>query len=379
MCIGVFNRKDKVKKVGTIEEDILVFRELVENSDTIYVMTGPDHRIFYISPGIRKLGVDPILFHGKDIAELICPANEKEWTEFLETPGGPVEIEARLNVPRGMHLCFRVTRYGFQGPSETCSQAFQIQNITQYKSKIKELLAANAQLDQIIFKTTHDLRAPLMSALGLLSLTEKAEDAERTEYLGLLKKSLMKLNAFIEEMNNFYRTGKMAVQREPIHWKELIHEELESQRTLYQPERVNIETDIRQDVEFYSDRLRIKTILTNLVTNAIKYADHRKPKHNIRIAVEVNRESAILKVTDNGIGIDKQYHDRIFDMFFRATDQVSGTGLGLFILRDTVERLQGRVQVDSQPGQGSTFTVYLPNRFQDPAGEDIRAGSRSFS
>ncbi|MCX7637977.1 MAG: HAMP domain-containing histidine kinase, partial [Cyclobacteriaceae bacterium] len=276
---------------------------------------------------------------------------------------------------------FDVTAYRINHHNEDGGQVLQLHNVTPYKKKTQELISSNKQLDQVIYKTTHDLRAPIMSALGLITLAEQSPEPQRLEYLALIRRSLNKLNTFIEEMHHFYRTGKMAIQQQLIVWEELVQEELDDQRMTYHPDKVRIEVNIHQPVDFCSDKLRVKTILTNLLTNAIKYADTRKPKHLIQINVSVTEKEAVLSVKDNGIGIEKQYQNRIFDMFFRATTQAHGSGLGLFILRDTVERLHGKIELQSEPGQGSEFIVYLPNQKcnAEALTEDTRAGSRSFS
>ena len=73
---------------------------------------------------------------------------------------------------------------------------------------------------------------------------------------------------------------------------------------------------------------------------------------------------------DNGIGIEPQYQEKIFDLFFRATDQSQGTGLGLFIVKDTIDKLRGKIEVESEPGRGTTFTIEIPNQIFQPVTVD---------
>ncbi len=358
-----------------------IFRELVENSDDIYVVVDKNYHIRYISSVVRKYGADPLSLLGKNIFDFVEKEKADLWRQCLSSDTDKKIFEAGLCLASDEPTYFDVTAYRIRQDDEDGGQVLQLHNVTPYTKKTQELLSSNKQLDQVIYKTTHDLRAPVMSALGLLTLAEQAPEPQRLEYLALIRRSLNKLNAFIEDMHQFYRTGKMAIQHQLISWEAVIREELDNHRMTYHPDKVSIEVHIHQPVEFCSDLMRVKTILTNLLTNAIKYADVRKPKHFIRIDVEVTEKQAVLKVADNGIGIEQQYHERIFDMFFRATTQAQGSGLGLFILRDTVERLKGKIELESVPGKGSTFIVYLPNQ-KCQAGEmveDTHAGSRSFS
>ncbi len=374
MCIGVFYQTIVLESIENF------FKELVENSDNIYVLLDKDYRIRYISSVVRRYGAEPMLLRGKSIFDFTEPDKVELWKACLTRAENKKIQEVALKLSGDAPTYFEVTAFWVKQNSAEGSQVLQLHDVTACKKKTLELSLSNQQLDQVIYKTTHDLRAPLMSAIGLLTLVEQASEEQRAEYLGLLRRSLNKLKLFIEDMNHFYRNGKMEVKKENIRWDELIEEELNDHRLTYSPERVSIEVNIHQSTAFWSDILRVKTILTNLLTNAIKYADPNKDHHNIQISVQVTCQEAVLTIKDNGIGIEKQYHGKIFDMFFRATTLSQGSGLGLFILKDTVEKLKGRISVHSEPGKGSTFTVWLPN--SKPAAatvEDTRAGSRSFS
>jgi signal transduction histidine kinase len=142
----------------------------------------------------------------------------------------------------------------------------------------------------------------------------------------------------------------------------LILEEIDNLRDFHETGRIAISLDIDQQVDFYSDIFRVKTIITNLVSNALKYADFSKTAPSIRLEVEVNALMCIIRIQDNGIGIESQYQSKIFDRFFRATGQSYGNGIGLFIVKDTVQRLNGSIDVSSMKDVGTTFVVEIPNQ-----------------
>jgi signal transduction histidine kinase len=205
-----------------------------------------------------------------------------------------------------------------------------------------------------------------MSAMGLINIAEKASAAEKDKYLHLIKKSLVRLDSFIEEMNDFFRNEKLALQRDKINIATLLNDELGDLRTLYEPSKIDIQFEIHGNSEFYSDSIRLRTVVANLLSNAIKYYDPDKTEPFVKISVYINEDFCEIRFLDNGIGIEPQHQDRIFELFFRAADHVQGTGLGLFIVKDTVEKLKGVIEVTSTVGLGSTFTIQLPNQIHQP-------------
>jgi hypothetical protein len=114
-------------------------------------------------------------------------------------------------------------------------------------------------------------------------------------------------------------------------------------------------------VPFYSDAFRMRIIFKNLISNAIKYMNLRRPDNFIWFTIATDANALRLKVQDNGIGIDQAYIDRIFSMFFRATERSEGSGLGLYIVKQTVQRLGGTISLQSTLDEGTQFSIYLPN------------------
>jgi hypothetical protein len=116
---------------------------------------------------------------------------------------------------------------------------------------------------------------------------------------------------------------------------------------------------IQPDVEFSSEWTLLNAIMQNLIENAIKYSSGDSPYVEIRVSEQ--DDHVILEVEDNGQGIPDHHQSKIFEMFFRATNNASGSGLGLYILKRSVDRLNGTVELKSQVNEGSTFTVRLPH------------------
>lgn len=339
-----------------------VFQELVENSGDVFIVVDQQFKIRYISSAVSKLyGSRPLVLLGRNIFDFVSKDKAGDWRKRLENNTSGQSYEVMLELTKGTNSYFdvfvtHVQHEGFQG------LMLKLHDITRSKLKEARLISSNKQLDQVIYKTTHDLKAPLVSALGLINLAEKAEPEEKQEYIELIKRSLLKLNAYIEEMNHFFKNDKMAIQRERIDMKSLFDEELEGLRNLYQVGTLSIQCEVDEKREFFSDLVRVRTIVTNILTNAIKYADPGKANPFVKLSATIDEQYCKLMVEDNGIGITKDYQNKIFDLFFRATSHAHGTGIGLFIVKDTLERLGGTVTVQSEPGIGTTFFLKIPNQ-----------------
>ncbi len=146
----------------------------------------------------------------------------------------------------------------------------KLHDITIKKQKEQTLLIANQQLDQVLYKTTHELKAPILSALGLVNLAEQSFTKEKDQYIAIIKKSLLRLNSFIDEMTHFYRHDKLTLQRQHIDLKQLLTEDIEILQNQLHTHQIAMTISLSGDVFFYSDRIRVKTIVTNILSNAIK-------------------------------------------------------------------------------------------------------------
>jgi signal transduction histidine kinase len=125
--------------------------------------------------------------------------------------------------------------------------------------------------------------------------------------------------------------------------------------------KLRISVEVNGDAEFFSDQLRISIVLKNFISNAVKYMNPFAESNYLRFQIETTEQQAKIMIVDNGTGIEEQYLGRIFEMFFRGTSRSDGSGLGLYIVKQTVERLQGSVTVESEVGKGTRFRILLAN------------------
>lgn len=344
-----------------------LFKELIENSNDILIITDPDLKIRYVSSSVeRSFNIQPMRLLGESVFTFVNAEKVEKWREcLLQKIEKSFQEEIPITVGTSTYY-FDVQVSNFLDRKNINGLVLKLHDITAKKSKQKELEKANEQLDQVIYKTTHDLKAPLMSALGLIKLAEKAGGEEKDKYIGLIKHSLFKLDSLIEEMNNFFRNEKLAVQREKIDIRSFLNDAISDLNTLLEDSKIQIYLKVESENELYTDSIRLKTIVGNILSNAVKYFDAQKAEPFIRINVFITEEICELRFSDNGIGIEAEYLNKIFDLFFRATIQAQGTGLGLFIVKDTVEKLKGTIEVESTPGHGTTFIVNVPNQILQP-------------
>lgn len=226
----------------------------------------------------------------------------------------------------------------------------------------RELVKTNAELDRFVYSASHELRAPLTSVLGLISIARMGEnDAAKTQILDLMETSVQRLDIFIRDIVNYSSNTRMDLSHERIDFEEMVHDCIEQLRYMPEVERVSIFTEVHGECDFYSDKRRLTVVLNNLLSNAIKYQDTDQEKPYIHVTVLLQPDQARITISDNGAGIAEPYQDKIFNMFYRATERKSGTGLGLYIVKEIVNRLSGKVSVESQPGKGSTFYVSIPS------------------
>lgn len=227
----------------------------------------------------------------------------------------------------------------------------------------KSLLERNQELDQFVYSTSHDLSAPLKSIRGLINIADVETDpSEHKSLLNRMEKSVIKLEKFIKEVISYSRNARLDVKKQPIHLKQMVEEILDHISHLEHFNKIKLNLQIDDDSIINSDETRIRIILNNLISNAVKFQrpDEKEPVVSIAFGDEEHFQKII--VSDNGQGIPEKYLDSIFNMFYRANVSSDGSGLGLYILRETVQKLGGRVNVESKEGEGSVFTVLIPKQ-----------------
>lgn len=226
----------------------------------------------------------------------------------------------------------------------------------------EELIKINAELDRFVYSASHDLRAPIASLLGLIEVARLEKDmTNMSQLLDMQKKSLLRLDRFIKDIVDHSRNTRLAVQPERINFESLIYSTVEQLQFMDNVNRIRRVISVKQDVDFYSAPTRLDIIFNNLISNAVKYADIRKEDPFLEVSVTTSNTRAVIRVRDNGEGIPSDALSKIFDMFFRASGRGTGSGLGLYIVKEAVQKIGGTIQVHSEYTKGTEFIVQIPN------------------
>lgn len=225
----------------------------------------------------------------------------------------------------------------------------------------EDLTKANLELDRFVYSASHDLRAPLSSILGLIEICERSDDPEEIKQcLALMRRSIRNMDEFTKEIISYSRNARQELKEEPVVLYDLVTEVVEDLQFVTGAEEIYVKYNIDKELSFLIDKSRLKAILNNLIGNSIKY--HDPQKEDQFIAVEAKREDSniTIEVADNGSGIPEEHVDKIFNMFYRASDSSRGSGLGLYIVKEVVQKMNGQISVVSEYRKGSTFRVTLP-------------------
>ena len=225
--------------------------------------------------------------------------------------------------------------------------------------KNDQLQKANDELDRFVYSASHDLKAPLSSLLGLIEVARLDQQA-MDQYLGMMQAKIHDMEAFIKEIITYSRNARVDIKKEPVNLKKTVSEVTEAFIFSFGNPDIRIENMVSDDLILHTDSMRLKIVLSNLIDNSFKYCDIKKEKPFIRIEAGQQDEVKVIMVKDNGVGIDQLYIDKIFNMFYRASEKSKGSGLGLYIVKETLNKINGTIQVESTLGGGTTFVVSIP-------------------
>jgi signal transduction histidine kinase len=237
------------------------------------------------------------------------------------------------------------------------------QDIVMRKKLEQQLSDKIIEMETLISKLSHDMRSPLSSVLGLINVAEIEPAANNTLYFEKIKQSIKRLDSIIIDLTSTIYISSMQQKPEVIRFENMVNESISNLNFWENFDKIQFDTNISLINDFYSDPKFIYSIIQNLVENAVKYGNYIiEPR--IAIHILQDTDGVKIEVADNGTGISAEFHDKIFDMFFRGTDMSKGTGLGLYIVKKAVEKLNGKIELQSERRKGTTFTIYLPNQHE---------------
>ena len=357
---------EKKRTEAQVRKNETLFTQLYQNVPMAVVMLDETGKVSGINKGFEQMfGYQEDELRGKNLNDFIVPEdlrNEGIDLNNLIASNQTVSIESIRRHRSGKLI--NVILYGV--PVMLDNQAIGIYgvyvDITERKKVEEELKIRNAELDNFVYKVSHDLRAPLSSVLGLVNLSKLHGNTDNPqEYIGLIGDKIQALDNFISDVLSHAKNLKMEVNIGQVDLGKIIEQIFTELSYLDGAQQVRRTVKI-DGIDFFSDHWRVSEIFRNLISNAIKYRRPNSDDSYIMIKITVDNLCADITFADNGIGIRDSSLKRIFEMFYRATDRGDGSGIGLYIVKNAVEKLGGQIKVASQPGEGTRFHIILPNR-----------------
>jgi signal transduction histidine kinase len=232
------------------------------------------------------------------------------------------------------------------------------------EAKSSALAIANEELDNFVYRSSHDLKAPLTSVLGLINITKmELEDDSKIlkSYLEKMQLSVDKLMLVLQDLANYSRNSRLEVSHSNIEFEKLLSKSIESLKHLDKYHSIKIEQSVEGEGLFISDPIRVGILINNLLSNAITHHDTSKKNAFISVKINYNLRKAIISVEDNGKGIEDEIKPHIFEMFYKGSNESQGSGLGLYIAQGVINKLNGHLSFKSKENMGSTFTAEIPN------------------
>lgn len=231
------------------------------------------------------------------------------------------------------------------------------------KVKNQELQKAYNELDHLVYSASHDIRGPLTSILGITRLCRLEEDKGTLfQYYDYIDESVNKLESILKSIVDYSRNSRMESLPEKIHFNELVDNILKDiSETEDYFDHVKIYKNVEQEHDYIGDKGRVLLIVENLIRNAIRFSDLDDEKESfVKINIKTDEEFVSISIEDDGIGIHPEEIDRVFHMFYRGNNLSKGSGMGLYIVKEAIEKLDGEIDLDSAFGKGTRFSVRIP-------------------
>lgn len=357
---------EKKQTEARIKKNETLFTQLFQNVPMAVVMLDEAGKVFQVNRGFEQMfGYERSELRGKNLNDFIVPdelRNEGIDLNNLITQHQVVSIETIRRHRSGKLVNVILCGVPVKLDNQTIGIYGVYVDITDRKNVEEELKIRNTELDNFVYKVSHDLRAPLSSVLGLVNLARLPGNTDNPmDYIDIIGEKVAALDHFIGDVLSHSKNLKMEVNIGKVDLAKIIDQTFTD--LSYLDGAKNVQRCVKiEGIDFYSDHWRISEIFRNLISNAIKYRQLYNNNPEVTIKIHIDHLRADISFADNGIGIEERNLNRIFDMFYRATEQSDGSGIGLYIVKNAVEKLGGQISVASKLEQGTRFSIILPNR-----------------
>lgn len=227
------------------------------------------------------------------------------------------------------------------------------------EARTAELKQAFKELDTFFYRSSHDFRRPLTTFMGLAEVARVlVKDPAALELFEKVNENALNLDKMLRKLQSISDVGAQELIYREVFLKDIFELELANLKPELDRKGIRTTLAVQSEYPFYSYAALIKIIVQNLLENAITFSITVNPV--VQIKAYNNGQEVIIEIQDNGLGIEAEYMERVFEMYFRANDHSKGNGLGLYIVKKTVQKLRGRIELESQVGVGTTVRIFLP-------------------
>lgn len=274
------------------------------------------------------------------------------------------EVEEKITFPNGQVKTLITKKVRFHNADNEAFILGFSNDVTDIKQYQKALITANAELEEFAYRTSHDLRSPLVSSIALLNIANDAIQENETERalnsVKHVQDSLNKLEALVKDILSLTQTTKAEDDIEDVNIPQTISETIKQFDNMDHFDRLDITQDLSADNLLKTHKSRFKSIIENLISNAIKYQDLEKEKSFIKIKTYNQDRKFIFEIEDNGLGIPKDQQDKLFTMFKRFHPKTSfGSGLGLYMMKKSADIIGAEIKFINTD-KGSIFKIITP-------------------
>lgn len=225
----------------------------------------------------------------------------------------------------------------------------------------QEISEKDSLLNKFIYSCSHDLKGPLASIKGLIYLAERSPQSDNTkECLQLINESVLRMDHCLKSLEALMGNSWDPVCNTDIDLLEIINRIIDEHLVYIKANDIKLNIRVMQAYKVTLDAGRVQLIISHLVQNALIFQKTSRPQKLVDIDVKVLKENVQIEICDNGEGIAKEDISRIFNIFYRSSEASKGSGLGLYIVKETVAKLKGNISVRSSKGVGSNFVVNIP-------------------
>lgn len=289
---------------------------------------------------VRRAHPDPvrILLTGyTDAEDIINAINKGEIYRYIKKPWDEFELQNAVQ------------------------NAYEIYNTRrQLKKKVTELEKTNEELNRFVYSTSHDLRSPLASIMGILNLSRMDNSVtDPHHYMEMIETCVNKMDNFIQKIIEYYKSIRAEDEVVPVNFSDIVNESISICKM--QNPQIDFSVIVEQETEFINDIFRVNIIIDNLLSNAVKYQKPTAENQLVKVSIEADNHKAVINIEDNGIGILEEHLNNIFKMFFRSVTHANGSGIGLYIVKEALTKIGGDISVHSVHGEGTVFRITIPN------------------